>query len=279
MADTNASHDVSSPIVPPADFPVSWERPEDEDLFWETDPMHFPEQVTPMMVGLVNAFNEGFKRASEASFLPIRLQYHRINTYLYKSIVPTVPPEEMEAQGKRSEEKLGAHMARMWEWWDTELLPDVKQHLDYWESFDLRGASMPALLAHWEDTQARLTRLWEIHFLIAFPFLMAMSLFAELYQDLFENEGALDAMRLLRGFGNKTVEAGHTLWDLRQLVAQRKSEMERFQAIQPPPSLGNQPPGPPPDNPLGRAIGKFFGTPPRAVHRVERLARQRLLSR
>lgn len=208
------SHEAPSPIPILPDFPVTWEHPEDERLFWGPDRMHFPEPVTPMMVGFNQAFNEGIKRASQAFEVPIRLQYRRINTYNYMATVPMVPPEEMEAQGKRAEEKLRAAMGRLWEWWDTELLPEVKEHLASWETFDLRGASMPALLAHLEDTWTRLTRLWDIHFLVAFPFLLAPSMFDELYQDLFGKQGALDAYRLLQGFGNKTVEGGHTLWEL-----------------------------------------------------------------
>jgi pyruvate,water dikinase len=48
----------------------------------------------------------------------------------------------------------------------------------------------------------------------------------------------------------------------RDLVARRKAEMERFGKMQPPPALGTPPPGPPPDNPVNRALGKFFGGPP-----------------
>ncbi len=38
--------------------------------------------------------------------------------------------------------------------------------------------------------------------------------------------------------------------------------MAHFATIQPPFALGTEPPGPPPDNPIGRAIGRFFGGPP-----------------
>jgi pyruvate,water dikinase len=50
--------------------------------------------------------------------------------------------------------------------------------------------------------------------------------------------------------------------DRRALVAERKAEMAHFHTIQPPPALGTQPPGPPPDSPAGRAMQKFFGGPP-----------------
>ncbi len=214
MSDTNSNQDGSSPIIPPPNFPVTWEHPDDQLLFWETDRMHFPEQVTPMMDEWINAYNEGFHRASQSSQLTIRAQYRRINTYVYLAVVPMVPPEEMEARGKRSEKKLNTDMGRLWEWWETELLPEIKEHLAYWENFDLRGVSMPILIAHLEDTQVRLTRLLHIHFLLARPYLLAPSLFDELYQDLFGEGSALDAYRLLQGFSNKTVEGDQALWEL-----------------------------------------------------------------
>ncbi|MGH9174605.1 MAG: PEP-utilizing enzyme, partial [Vicinamibacterales bacterium] len=46
------------------------------------------------------------------------------------------------------------------------------------------------------------------------------------------------------------------------IVAARKAEMEHFRAIAPPPALGTPPAGPPPDDPLSRTLGKFFGAPP-----------------
>ena len=50
--------------------------------------------------------------------------------------------------------------------------------------------------------------------------------------------------------------------DMRELVAERKEELASFKDVQAPPVLGTVPPGPPPDNPLFRTLGKFFGAPP-----------------
>lgn len=208
------SHEAPSPIPAPADFPVTWEHPDQAHMFWTTDRMHFPEPIMPMMAGFNQRSEEGITRAAQAYALPVRFYYRRINTYNYSTTVPMVPPEEMEAQGKLAEEKLGAGIGEMWGRWETEWLPEVREHLAFWEAFDLRGAPMPALLDHLEETWARLTRLWDIHFLVAFPFLLGPSLFDELYHDLFGKEGALDAYRLSQGFGNKTVEGGHALWEL-----------------------------------------------------------------
>jgi len=49
--------------------------------------------------------------------------------------------------------------------------------------------------------------------------------------------------------------------DLGPRIAERKAELERFAAIQAPPVLGTLPPGPPPDDPITRAVFKMFGRP------------------
>ena len=214
MSNADANQEAPSPVPVPPEFAFTWEDPADERLFWHADKMHFPEPVTPMMLGFNRTFKEGWRRAAEACSVPIQLEYRRINTYNFNAVSPRVPPEEMEAVGKASQDILGPMMGRLWESWETELLPEVQEHLAFWEDFDLRGASMPDLLSHLDETWDRLTRLWDIHFLVAFPFLLAPSLFGELYQDLFGEESALDASRLSQGLGNKTVEGDHALWDL-----------------------------------------------------------------
>jgi pyruvate,water dikinase len=50
--------------------------------------------------------------------------------------------------------------------------------------------------------------------------------------------------------------------DRRELVAARRRELDRFAGVREPTVIGTLPPGPPPDDPLSRAIKKFFGAPP-----------------
>ena len=50
--------------------------------------------------------------------------------------------------------------------------------------------------------------------------------------------------------------------DLRPIVDGARAEVARFAAIARPPALGSQPPGAPPDDAMGRVMGRFFGTPP-----------------
>jgi pyruvate,water dikinase len=49
-----------------------------------------------------------------------------------------------------------------------------------------------------------------------------------------------------------------------ELVSARKAEMEHARGVTPPPVLGVPPEGPPPDDPLSRTVGRFFGAPPAA---------------
>lgn len=202
--------------VPPG-FPVVWEDPGDEQLFWTHDAMHFPDPLTMLDndVLIHTLERHGFAGAAEFYEMPIRPHARRINTYHYRAFVPvTASPEEMEAIGKRSQERLETAMYHLNDLWKEEFLPEIEQYLEYWDGFDLPGASMPELLSHLDETMNRLERLWEIHFRVAFPMGLAPSMFEEFYRDLFATEDPFEAYRLLQGLDNKTVESGQILWQL-----------------------------------------------------------------
>lgn len=50
--------------------------------------------------------------------------------------------------------------------------------------------------------------------------------------------------------------------DRRAVVSERRHELERFRDVASPPMLGLLPPGPPPDDPISRAVIKMFGGQP-----------------
>ncbi len=234
-----------TPTVP--DFPVAWEKEGDEGLYWETQPSHYPDPMTPLEFELgVKTFNvHGLNHAAEVYDFPIRFDGRRINGYVYQAIIPVGAPPEIVikvmnqlgrvvpglvdsiqnkavgAQARKYLEKMEPVIARIGDYWNNDLLPEVKEHLSYWESFDLRGVAMPELLAHLEETEARARRLGEIHFLIDFPFLLAPSMFEDLYRELFGDENGLEAYRLLQGFDNKTLEADRVLWLLSRAALAR----------------------------------------------------------
>ncbi|MCL4863623.1 MAG: hypothetical protein KJZ93_29730 [Caldilineaceae bacterium] len=210
-------------VTPTPDaFPVTWEDPADASLFWLLQRMHFPEPMTPLDEWFLRTEFEGATRAAQVYDLPFYAKGRRCNTYAYAAIAPLpLPPEELAAMGQRAQGKLGAAMARLGEQWNAEYLPEIQRYLDAWAAFDLAGASMTELLAHLDAMIETRERLWDIHFLVWFPAYTAITLFEELYRELFGDEHTFDAYRLLQGFENKTLETTHALWRLsRQALAQ-----------------------------------------------------------
>lgn len=202
------------PIPLPANFPVLWEQPEDAQLFWEQESTHAPAPFSALNGSLSFTACEGFNRAARTLEMPIRLQFRHINTYLYQTILPVVPPEQMAEQGLKAEAALGQAMARLGSDWEQSYRPELEAHLAWWDAFDRQGASIDQLLAHLDESLQRQIRLWDIHFLVGFPFLLAPSLFEEMYCELFGADKKFEAYRLLQGFPTKTLEGDRMLWEL-----------------------------------------------------------------
>jgi phosphohistidine swiveling domain-containing protein len=216
----------------PPDFPVTWERPEDEWVFWQVDRMHFPDAITLLDDNFVRVvYEQGFNNAAAHYELPIRAAARRFNGYHYSSMAPHVPPEQMEAQGKLAEERINPAIANIGTLWDQEWLPEIQQHLAFWRGFDLAGASLSQLMDHVDETFERGSRLWEIHFLLAFPMLLSISIFDDFYRDLFGDEDAFQAYRLLQGFDNKTLESNRALWDLSRRAVTEPTVRQVFETL------------------------------------------------
>lgn len=206
----------AQPIPTPPDFPITWEHPDDASMFWQPDPMHFPDPIHPLEFDFfARAFQQGVDGAAMAADVPLRAQIRRFNTYFFQCFhPPMLPPEELAAMAERSEQKLGAAMKHLGERWNTEQLPEIQRSLAEMRSFDLQGAALTDLIRHWDRTVALAERTWRIHFDIALPMLLAMSMFSDTYVDLFGNEHTFDVYRLLQGFDNKSLETDRALWTL-----------------------------------------------------------------
>jgi pyruvate,water dikinase len=226
------------PIPATADFPVTWENPADAKLTWQLD-SHNTEPVAPLSFSLIAAVQRGAGPAFAQIGLPFDARSARINGYVYIALVPTAAPPEavMKTIGavnrlapglikplmdrmaagltKQQLAWLDPIMARFDGYWQDELLPEIKQHLAYFESCDLRGLSQAQLRAHLAEGLTRMERLGgTLHMLAGIAAICAMSQFEELYCDLFEGATPLDALRLLQGFDNKTLEGDRVLWQL-----------------------------------------------------------------
>ncbi len=197
----------------------------DEPLFWQQDKMHFPDPLAPMESAMIErAIGHGFSHGVRAYDAPLeRMEVRTINGYQYQAMVPmTGTPDEMAAQGALAEAAIREALGRLDELWSEQILPEVRAHLVFWDTFDLERASRARFAAHVAQTWERLLRVWELHFEIVLPSYLAISEFDELYRGLFPDAGPLDSYRLLEGLPNMTVEVGQALWTLsRRAIASR----------------------------------------------------------
>jgi len=208
-------------IPAPPDFPVEWEKPEDANGFWERELQHVPKQATVLEYDLQTRLIEnGFNVAFEAQELPVRNAYRRFNTYVYQSIAPiSHDPVVIEELGRRAQARMGETLGRLLETWETEFLPEIKESIAHWESFDLPGTSDSGLVAHLDETIRRFERAWDIHFRAVFPGLMGMSLFDDFYREVFGVPDAYAAVRLFQGLDNLSLEADRELYRLSRKAA------------------------------------------------------------
>ena len=236
QVETREAPTATAPAVGPIGavpgFSDGWEQPDDDQRFWEQERTHFPAPIIPLDYSLMDiVYKRGFNRAAEQYGLPIRADARRIGGYIYASMASHIPPEQMEAQGKIAEERITPVVVALGERWEREWLPEIQRHLAELRAYDLAGASVPELVAHLGETEARMERVWEIHFLLAFPMLLGLSLFDDFYRDLFGDEDAFQAYRLLQGFQNKTLESNQELWKLSRKVLADPTVRQVFETL------------------------------------------------
>lgn len=211
---------VETGVVPHhSGFPVAWESPADEQMFWTLDRMHLPDPIPPMEFEYMRDAHHQFTAAFAHYGVPLQFIPRHINYYWYFAIMPTVTdPAVLAARMKSGVQAIEQTIPRLRQLWETEWLPEILQHLEFWRGFDLAGASHSELLAHHDETVARFNRVWSLHFRQTFPVYTAMSMFDDLYQDVFGADSSLDSYRLTQGFENETIRMGRELWRLGRIA-------------------------------------------------------------
>jgi pyruvate,water dikinase len=257
MSDSTTRTPAAGQAIPtPEDFPVSWTDPDDAKLTWQLD-NHTTEPMAPLSYSVTAAVLQGFNHAFPQLGVPIQFRTAFINGFPYAAVVPTAAPPEAVVKtigavnrfapglvrllmgrmtagmAKQQLEKLDPILARLDSYWQDELLPEINQHFAYFESCDLRGLSLAQLRAHFAESLKRAEKLGELHACGQFPAITAMSLFEELYCELFAGTTSFDALRLLQGFDNQSLAGDRLLWGLsraaltmpavRQVLAERQA--------------------------------------------------------
>ncbi|AKT40595.1 non-ribosomal peptide synthetase [Chondromyces crocatus] len=213
--------DEAPGLPTPPEFPVVWEHPEDARMLWVHDVTHCREQMTPLDFCLrQQAMVEGSNLANLAYGVPFTGEIRLINTYVYQKIIPTTAsPTELAAAMKRAEASVAALLPDLGRWWTETLLPEIEAHLEALDpennyDFVHRHTLVEALA----EAHRRTARLWEIHFRLLQPVMLAISRFVDLCKDLSTDDDPIDPYALLVGFPNKTTEGNRALWSLSRLA-------------------------------------------------------------
>ena len=191
------------------DFPVQWDNDNDRTITWSFDPSHTPDPATPLGFDLYyGPFIEGFGWARA------RLE----NFYVFIA--------EPAGQGDPQDVDL-KRLARGIRRWHQEIIPELVSTANYYLHTDFETMSNVELTEEIERLPAVRKRLGQLHTLSLFPFGLGMRLLIDTYRELVSDD-ELAAVRLVQGYGNKSVEAGHALWRVSKTVTAIPTVRERI---------------------------------------------------
>lgn len=185
------------------EFPVTWENPADAALTWRPDKMHSPDVATPLGFDLAT-------RPFVGGFGMIKACYH--NYYVFYT--RTGPPPDPAATTATDLNAVIEGGRR----WREVVLPEVQGYDRHYRETDFDAMSNEELVAELDGLVRLRTRCGQLHTMATFPWWVGMEHLIETYRELTGGDD-LGAVRLVQGYGNKSVEAGVGLWRLSRLAA------------------------------------------------------------
>ncbi len=185
-------------------FPVQWEDPADAGASWFFDITHTPGVMTPLGYDLYyGPFISGFR--------VLRTSY--VNRYVYMT-APPIPPGVDFAQPPVDLPRLVNGAAR----WRNEIIPETVRHVEYYRDTDFESMPNDALAREIEELRELRVHQGELHELALRPYSVGMNHLIATYKELTSGDD-LGAVRLVQGYGSKSVEAGTRLWELSRVAA------------------------------------------------------------
>jgi pyruvate,water dikinase len=183
------------------EFPLHWDNLADADLSWRFDPMHTPDATTPLSFDL---YMEPFIRG----FGILRLCVQNYYVYVHQPAMPpgpagSIPVEAIYAGGRR---------------WREEIMPEVRSFDGHYRLTDFESMSSDELVAELDRLVEARLRCGQLHTMATLPWWMGMMNLINTVHELTGGDD-LSAVRLVQGYGNKSVEAGEGLWKLSRLAA------------------------------------------------------------
>jgi pyruvate,water dikinase len=210
-----------------AEFDFTLNDPADEKHTWTQDAVHAPDPMSPLAGQFASLVQHGLTTMMREYSIPIEsTRYQVVNGYLYSTMVPMdLPDEDLAQRAKEAEGILTGIVPQVGTLWRETYLPEIRSLLDELASFDLDGAPLPELIAYWDRLFEVERRLFEIHFLILVPAMLAVSEFDEMYRSLMQTDDPHAAYRLLGGIDNKTLETGRALFELSRKAREQAEVM------------------------------------------------------
>ena len=193
-------------------FPVRWDDPADAGRSWNYDRMHAPDVMSPLGFDLFfGPFFEGFGAGRDAVY-----RAHLANYYVYHHVGAADHTEQPATAASAGAGP--ADLASAGAYWRDEILPEVQRLTDYYLETDFDAMSDAVLAAELEKLREVRIRQGTLHTIAMRPWGVAMNMLVDTYCQLTGGD-ELGAVRLIQGYGNKSVEAGRELWRLAQLAS------------------------------------------------------------
>jgi pyruvate,water dikinase len=209
-----------------------------------------------MDFSLLDVAARGRNAAFVAYDLPYRVHLCRVDGRIYEAIERySVAPGNAAEMHTRAEEKLRTVMERMHEAWEDEWETDIQSHLAAMRAVDPGSAAAPNLAEAMDEALSHWQHLRDLRAGMSIPVLLSISQFEESYRELFggaPSEGnaneshagrtdeqsqdaihTLEALHLVQGMPNKSIETAHELWRLSRSAAHTARVRETIAASTP----------------------------------------------
>jgi phosphohistidine swiveling domain-containing protein len=205
---------MATETAPAEAFPVTWGDSEDAELCWRFDIEHTPDVVTPLGFDLYfGPFLNGF------GWLRACLQNYYVYNWWQEGNYENVAKDFDTAQ-------LVVAARNFWE----KIVPEVEGYTERYLRTDFDALSDGELAAEIEKLPALRTRMGRLHTLALFPHGVGMERLIATYKELVA-EDDLAAVRLVQGYGNRSVDAGRALWQLSRQAASIPAVREQIMRV------------------------------------------------
>jgi pyruvate,water dikinase len=198
---------------------IAWQNPEDAKLTWRWSKMAFPEPLTPLMQSYLPYHTQGWARANRKQGTPGAVRTRFAHGYFYTiwEMVGLTTWEEAGAAWEKAERVTPARWAEEW-------LPEIKVTLERLRAIELTALANDDLARALQEALLVQIRHWEIHAHMGSSPLGAVQRLVDWYLERFPGTPESEPYRLVQGQLNTSLESGHALWQLSQMVTSAIAE-------------------------------------------------------